>query len=100
MVFKFYDKDRDSAECSQHLLIPGLYSFSLKIETDSSFQTDIKLIVGHDGSKTPLLGDKRDDVLLEFETRIYNSIKKFKRCRPNNLNSSVHDIRPEHLEVL
>lgn len=33
------------------------------------------VIIGHDGSQTPLFGDIRDQVLLEFETRIYNNIK-------------------------
>jgi hypothetical protein len=35
-----------------------------------------KFIIGHDGSKTPVFGDIRDQVLLEFETRIYNNIKQ------------------------
>ena len=35
----------------------------------------IEAIQGHDGSITPLFGDIRDDVLLEFETRIYNNLK-------------------------
>jgi len=30
---------------------------------------------GHDGSITPLFGDIRDQVLLEFETRIYSNLK-------------------------
>ena len=34
-----------------------------------------EFIIGHDGSETPVFGDIRDDVLLEFETRIYNNIK-------------------------
>jgi hypothetical protein len=33
------------------------------------------VIVGHDGSITPTFGDIRDDVLLEFETRIFNNLK-------------------------
>ena len=33
------------------------------------------VILGHDGSQTPIFGDIRDEVLLEFETRIYNNIK-------------------------
>ena len=34
-----------------------------------------EFIIGHDGSETPVFGDIRDDVLLEFETRIYSNIK-------------------------
>ena len=33
------------------------------------------VIVGHDGSQTPAFEDIRDQVLLEFETRIYNNLK-------------------------
>ena len=36
---------------------------------------DAEFILGHDGSTTPVFGDIRDDVLLEFETRIYNNLK-------------------------
>ena len=52
LVFKFMIKIQivQSVPNIPHL---GLYLFPFKIETDSSFQTDIKLIVGHDGSKTP-----------------------------------------------
>ncbi len=35
----------------------------------------IEAIQGHDGSITPVFGDIRDNVLLEFETRIYNNLK-------------------------
>ena len=33
------------------------------------------MIIGHDGSATPVFGDIRDQVLLEFERRIYNNLK-------------------------
>lgn len=32
-------------------------------------------ILGHDGSKTPVYGDVRDQLLLELEKRIYNNIR-------------------------
>ena len=35
-----------------------------------------EFIIGHDGSETPIFGDIRDQVLLEFETRIYSNIKQ------------------------
>ena len=34
-----------------------------------------EFVLGHDGSVTPVFGDIRDSVLLEFETRIYNNLK-------------------------
>ena len=46
---------------------------------DDSYQTDdglgLDVIKGHDGSITIAYGDFRDDILLEFEKRIYNNIK-------------------------
>jgi len=44
----------------------------IEVQTSNGTQT---VIQGHDGSQTPLFGDIRDDVLLEFETRIYNNLK-------------------------
>ena len=46
---------------------------------DDTYQTDdglgLDVIKGHDGSITIAYGDYRDDILLEFEKRIYNNIK-------------------------
>jgi hypothetical protein len=42
------------------------------VKTTTGTQVIIK---GHDGSETPIFGDIRDQVLLEFETRIYNNLK-------------------------
>ena len=54
----------------------GLYpKFTPQIYTDNSYLTPIQVIQGHDGSITPAFGDYRDDLLLEFEKRIYNNIK-------------------------
>ncbi len=53
----------------------GIYPVSKpRIITDSTYVTPVDMIVGHDGSKTPVFGDYRDDMLLELETRIYNGI--------------------------
>lgn len=54
----------------------GLYpKFVPEKFVDDRYQTPITVIGGHDGSITPAFGDFRDDLLLEFETRIYNNIK-------------------------
>ena len=45
------------------------------IYLDTTYQTPIMVIRGHDGSITPAFGDFRDDYLLELEKRIYNNIK-------------------------
>jgi len=54
----------------------GLYpKFTPSKLYDSTYQTPTYVIQGHDGSLTPAFGDYRDDLLLEFEKRIYNNIK-------------------------
>lgn len=47
-------------------------------------------ILGHDGSTTPVFGDIRDAVLLEFETRIYNNLK----LDGNPVPLTVEDVLP------
>ena len=42
---------------------------------DTTYVNPQTVIQGHDGSITVAYGDIRDDILLEFETRIYNNIK-------------------------
>lgn len=54
----------------------GLYpKFTPGIYFDRTYQNPINVIQGHDGSITPAFGDYRDDLMLEFEKRIYNNIK-------------------------
>lgn len=54
----------------------GLYpKFVPMIYLDDTYQTPVRVIQGHDGSITPAFNDVRDEMLLELELRIYNSIK-------------------------
>jgi hypothetical protein len=53
-------------------LYPAWQPEILTVKTSAGEQL---IILGHDGSQTPIFGDIRDEVLLEFETRIYNNIK-------------------------
>lgn len=54
----------------------GLYpKFTPTKYYDTTYATPIYVIQGHDGSITPAFGDFRDDLLLEFEKRVYNNIK-------------------------
>ena len=54
----------------------GLYpSWEPVIYIDESYLEPTQVIRGHDGSITVAFGDYRDQVLLEFETRIYNNLK-------------------------
>ena len=55
----------------------GLYpKFEPQIYVDNTYADGPQTVIqGHDGSITLAYGDIRDDVLLEFEKRIYNNIK-------------------------
>jgi len=54
----------------------GLYpAWQPEITTLVTSNGTSDFIIGHDGSQTPVFNDVRDQVLLEFETRIYNNIK-------------------------
>lgn len=55
----------------------GLYpKYEPKIFYDDTYAGEpVKVIQGHDGSITVAYNDFRDDVLLEFEYRVYNNIK-------------------------
>ena len=91
---KLYDIDRDSAECPATPSTMGMYPlFTPCIETDSSFQTPQQLLVGHDGSKTALTGSVIDDVLLEFEKRLFNTSMQSFRDRNSLPRLNVGDVR-------
>ena len=54
----------------------GLYPAYLPEKfVDNTYKDAVEVLRGHDGSITVAFGDVRDDVLLEFETRIYNNLK-------------------------
>ena len=75
--FILYNKERDSAQCPPTPSTMGIYPLTVPvIETDYSFKEPTQVLVGHDGSRSALFGDDRDDIILEFEKRIYNSAKK------------------------
>jgi len=54
----------------------GLYpAFRPRMYLDTTYVNPTFVIQGHDGSKTVAFGDFRDELLLEFETRIFNNLK-------------------------
>ena len=57
---------------------------------DTTYATPTYVIQGHDGSITPAFGDFRDDLLLEFEKRIYNNIK----IDPSKIIFDMYDYLP------
>jgi len=53
----------------------GLYTAVVPaIITDDTYANSTQFILGHDGSRTPVYNSIIDELLLEFETRIYNGI--------------------------
>jgi hypothetical protein len=64
----------------------GLYpKFIPKIFVDNTYKIDRMVIQGHDGSIMIAYNDYRDNIILEFEKRVYNNIKA-------NYNSRLFDI--------
>ena len=54
----------------------GLYpSFTPKIYVDNTYTTPTKVLQGHDGSITVAFNDYRDNILLEYELRVFNNLK-------------------------
>ena len=54
----------------------GMYpSFVPEMYLDTTYINPTEVIRGHDGSITVAYGDIRDDILLEFEKRIYDNLK-------------------------
>jgi len=54
----------------------GLYAaYKPEMFLDENYVRPIMVIRGHDGSITAAFGDIRDDILLEFEHRIFNNLK-------------------------
>jgi hypothetical protein len=49
--------------------------FVPEIYLDDTYRTPVRVIRGHDGSLTPAWDDYRDDLLLEYERRVFNNIK-------------------------
>jgi hypothetical protein len=64
----------------------GLYpAYKPEIFLDTTYQTPKTVIQGHDGSITFAYGDFRDNLILDFERRIYNNLKQ-------KYNTDIFDI--------
>jgi len=69
----------------------GLYpAFIPQVITQRTSGGMVQVTQGHDGSITPLFNDIRDQVLLEFETRIYNNLK----LDGNPVPLTIEDVLP------
>lgn len=66
----------------------GLYpKFQPSIYVDDTYVNSSNVIQGHDGSITLAFDDYRDDIILEFEKRVYNNIKAEYRSDLFDINS-------------
>jgi hypothetical protein len=69
----------------------GLYPlYEPKIYIDDTYRNPTYVIQGHDGSITKAYNDYRDDLILEIEKRIYNTVRV--KYDPTIFN--IHDIIP------
>ena len=68
----------------------GLYpSYVPKIYSDNTYANGpVNVIQGHDGSLMVAYNDYRDDIILEFELRVYNNLKIQYRAELFDINSS------------
>lgn len=94
IVAKLYNANRDSAQCPPTPSTMGITPlFQPEIITDYTYADPIDVIVGHDGSRTPVVGDIRDTILMNFERRIYNSAKAEFRERNSQLDYNLFEIK-------
>ena len=74
----------------------GLYpKYTPSIYIDDTYSEPTKVIQGHDGSITIAFDDIRDDVLFEFEKRIYDNIKVDDNPIPLSTDQVTPDFYPE-----
>ena len=89
-------------EDSEPALIPSSLSklgmwpaYEPMFMTDTSYQTDLDVIRCHDGSYIPRQNDKIDDIILDFETLIYNNIKEeYRKADRSEEYCFIKDIKP------
>ena len=74
----------------------GLYPAWLPMQfVDPNYVNPTPVIRGHDGSITVAFGDIRDDVLLEFEKRIFNNLK----TKDNPVPLTIADVLPGYFRT-
>jgi hypothetical protein len=74
----------------------GLYSaYKPQMYLDTNYVNPTMVIQGHDGSITIAFGDLRDDILLEFERRIFNNLK----TQDNPVPLAADDVIPGYFRT-
>ena len=92
---RLYDVNRESCQTPPTPSALGLYPlYYPEIIDDTSFVESIKMVQGHDGSKSVAVGDVHDYILLEFEKRVYNSTLQQFRNNDSLPDLNVTDVRP------
>ena len=92
---RLYDSNRESAQVPSTPSALGMYPITYpEIITDTTFINPIKMVVGHDGSKSVATNDVHDFILLEFEKRVYNATLQQFRDNDSLPDLNVADIRP------
>lgn len=68
----------------------GLYpAYRPEKYLDTTYSTDTMVIQGHDGSITVAYNDYRDNILLEYELRVYNNLKVAYRSELFDVNEVI-----------
>ena len=75
IVVRRYFKSEDSKIPPSATSLGIHPSFVPQIITDTEYSPTVDFIVGHDGSKTVLFGDRTDEILLELEIKMYNNLE-------------------------
>ena len=92
---RMYDANRESCQTPPTPSALGLYPiYYPEIINDTSFIEPIKMVQGHDGSKSVAIDDVHDYILLEFEKRVYNSTLQQFRNNDSLPDLNETDIRP------
>ena len=79
LAFVFYRDMQPSYIPATPAKLGLAHVYKPRIETDYTYADPVDVIIGHDGSRTVVFGDYRDQLLMELEVRIYNSIdEKFR----------------------
>ena len=93
LTFDIYDNVRDTVNIPPTPSTLGIYPvYEPAVITDNTFQTPMTFIVGHDGSKTLATNDVYDQILMEFEIRVYNNIMQTYRDRISDLELNFTEI--------
>ena len=93
LTFDIYDNVRDTVNIPPTPSTLGIYPvYEPAVITDNTFQTPLSFIIGHDGSQTLATNDVYDQILIEFEIRVYNNIMQTYRDRISDLELNFTEI--------